>query len=169
MKLLGALIIIISSSMMGFLMAQQYILRPKQLRELQTALQMLETEVSYGVTPLPEAFTKLAKNFSEPISNIFMATRDNLNSGIIAEDAWQNAINNVSNKTALVDEDIEILLDFGYNLGQTSIDEQVKYLNLTQHKLDNLYQQAFDEKEIKVKLWRYLGVLGGLFLAILIF
>ncbi|PRX26900.1 stage III sporulation protein AB [Orenia metallireducens] len=169
MKLLGALIIISSSTTIGFIIAEQYLLRPKQLRELQTALQMLETEISYGVTPLPDAFAKLATSLSAPISTIFQVAQEELDSGMIAEEAWHRAVNATYNQTALVSEDIDVLLDFGYNLGQTSIDDQVKYMNLAQHKLDALYQQAFTEKEEKVKLWRYLGVLVGVFLAILIF
>jgi len=169
MKLLGALIIIISSTTIGFIVAGQYLLRPKQLRELQTALQMLETEISYGVTPLPDAFAKLATSLSAPISTIFQVAQEELDSGVIAEEAWQRAVADTYNQTALISEDIEVLLDFGYNLGQTSIDDQVKYMNLAQHKLDSLYQKASTEKEEKVKLWRYLGVLVGMFLAILIF
>ncbi|WP_027340172.1 stage III sporulation protein SpoIIIAB [Halonatronum saccharophilum] len=169
MRLLGATLIIFSSSMIGFLVAKQFILRPKQLGQLQTALQMLETEISYGFTPLPEAFSKLSSSLEGPIANIFARAKEEMEKGERAQLAWQIAIKNSNQETALLDRDIEVLKDLSHNLGASSGYDQVKYLNLVGHKLESLYQEAVEERRAKVKLWRYLGVLGGLALTILIF
>ncbi|MCK8817499.1 stage III sporulation protein SpoIIIAB [Natroniella sulfidigena] len=169
MRLIGASLIIMSSGAIGFVIAKQFILRVKELQELQTALQMLETEISYGLTPLPQAFAKIATNLSTSVAELFSVAQKELESGSTAQQAWQEAIDQVFIETALGERDKEVLINLGYNLGQSASQDQQKHLGLAQHKLTNLYQQAVEEKEQKVKLWRYLGVLVGLFVVILIF
>jgi hypothetical protein len=55
LKFLGAVLVLFAGTMFGFFQALQYARRPRQIRELITALQRLETEIVYGYTPLPEA------------------------------------------------------------------------------------------------------------------
>lgn len=168
MKFIGAILIILGSSCFGFLVAQQIALRPKQLQQLKTAVEMLKTEIEYGVTPLPEAFTKIAQNSAYPIEEIFIRAQKNLEAGVIAEKAWQNGVSEVIDKTALTAEDERILLEIGYNLGNSSSLDQIRHLNLAQEQINNCYQEAIDNKQQKVKLWRYLGVLTGLLIVIII-
>ncbi|MCK8826639.1 stage III sporulation protein SpoIIIAB [Natroniella acetigena] len=169
MKLIGASLIIMGSGAIGFVVAKQFILRVKELQELQTALQMLETEISYGLTPLPQAFAKITTSLSTSVAELFLVAQEELESGSTAQQAWQKAIDESFAETALIESDKDVLVSVGYNLGQSASQDQQKYLSLAQHKLTNLYQQAVEEKEQKVKLWRYLGVLLGLFVVILIF
>ncbi|MFO7818724.1 MAG: stage III sporulation protein SpoIIIAB [Halanaerobacter sp.] len=168
MKLIGAILIIISSSSLGFLIAHQIALRPKQLQEMKTALEMLKTEIDYGMTPLPEAFAKLASNLNSPIADFFAIAQKRLEAGGVAQEVWQESVSEVSSKTALLEKDEELLVEIGYNLGSTSSADQIRHLDLAQEKISNLYYEAVEEKEQKVKLWRYLGVLGGLLVVIII-
>ncbi|WP_408954660.1 stage III sporulation protein SpoIIIAB [Natroniella sp. ANB-PHB2] len=169
MKLIGASLIIIGSGAIGFVVAKQFVLRVKELQELQTALQMLETEISYGLTPLPQAFAKISKSLSTSVAGLFLVAQEELETGSTAQQAWQQAIKKIFSETALLESDKDVLVSLGHNLGQSASQDQQKHLSLAQHKLTNLHQQAVEEKEQKVKLWRYLGVLLGLFIVILIF
>ncbi len=168
MKLLGAILIICSSTLIGFAIARELNLRSKQLREMLTALKILETEVSYAVTPLPECFVKLGDKLSPATAQIFILAKDYLDQGLVAEEAWGKSILKSQSSLSLKEEDLQTLLDFSHNLGETSIEDQVRYISLAEHKLNSLYQEAVAEEKIKVKLWRYLGVTVGLFIAILI-
>ena len=51
-KLLGAIFIILATTWTGFEAAKHLSERPKQLRQLKSALQSLEAEIMYGHTPL---------------------------------------------------------------------------------------------------------------------
>ena len=168
MKLIGALLIIFSSSSIGFLMAHRIALRPRQLQQLKTALEMLKTEIDYGMTPLPEAFAKLDQNLQPPVADLFALAKENIESGIVAQQAWQKAVEEKKSEMAVVEEDHNLILEIAYNLGKSSSADQIRHLELAQKKIDNLYQQAIKEKEQKVKLWRYLGVLLGLLVVIII-
>lgn len=168
MKIFGAVLIILGSSSLGFLKARQISLRSKQLQELKTALEMLKTEIDYGVTPLPVAFTKLANNLNSPLGDLFSTAKKNLAAGLVAQRSWQEAVSEVMPRTALLAEDKELLLEIGYNLGNSNSADQIRHLDLAQEKISHLHQIAAAEKEAKVKLWRYLGVLTGLLVVIII-
>ncbi|AGB40508.1 stage III sporulation protein AB [Halobacteroides halobius DSM 5150] len=169
MKLVGTILIIISSTGLGFVVARQFILRSKQLKQIKLALELLQTEISYGITPLPQAFEKIASELDAPVDNFFVEAREGLKAGQTAKDAWQQAVKKVISQTALGQTEEDVLLDFGCNLGQSTSDDQLRYLNLAQDHINNLHQEAITDQKEKVKLWRYLGVLGGLFIVILIF
>ena len=51
-KLIGAILIIVATTWTGFEAARHLSERPKQLRQLKSALQSLEAEIMYGHTPL---------------------------------------------------------------------------------------------------------------------
>jgi len=168
MKLIGALLVVISSSSIGFIIAHQIALRPKQLQELKTALEMLKTEIDYGFTPLPVAFGKLSNNLSAQIADIFVAAKSNLEAGLVAQKAWREAVAEVFTETSLLKEDRDLLLEIGYNLGNSNSSDQIRHLDLAQEKINNSYQTAIKEKSNKVKIWRYFGVLIGLLVVIII-
>ena len=168
MKVIGAVLIVASTTLWGFMKAQRYVARPNQLQQLKTALQLLQTEISYGVTPLPQAFSKLESKLESPIADFFSQARNGLQSGLTAKQAWQKAIEEVGETTALIEKDRQALEELGYNLGQSSSEDQLRYLELAQDNLDNLHKKALEKKENKVKLWRYLGVLSGLLVVVLI-
>lgn len=71
LNMLGALLILLASTLAGFHKARQYALRPRQLRELIAALQRLMTEINYGLTPLPDAMNKMGAQTKEPVRTLF--------------------------------------------------------------------------------------------------
>lgn len=74
-NMFGAVLIMIASSLAGFYKARQYALRPRQLRELIAALQRLMTEINYGLTPLPDAMSKMGAQTKEPAEDSVYARR----------------------------------------------------------------------------------------------
>ena len=60
MKWIGAVMIILSASWLGSSAAKRYRERTRQVRQLKVALQTLEAEIVYGLTPLNEATKKIA-------------------------------------------------------------------------------------------------------------
>jgi len=71
LKIAGCLLIISAGSFAGISLARNYARRPGELRNMITALQMLETEISYTATPLPEALTRMAACCSAVIISPF--------------------------------------------------------------------------------------------------
>ena len=71
LKLIASLLIICSAGLAGMRAASAYSLRTRQLRTLQEALQLLDTEIMYGATPLPAALSKVAAAAGEAVGDVF--------------------------------------------------------------------------------------------------
>lgn len=170
LRLLGGIMVVVSSSIMGFLIANSYHERPVFLKKLQVALSMLETEMNYGHTPLPIALENVGSKCKTKISNLFFVTRQNLISKkYTASEAWEEALYTICEECSFSDEDLNILIAFGKYLGSTNREDQIKNIKFT---ISNLKQQeavALEEKQQNEKLWKYLGVLSGLMIFLLLY
>lgn len=169
-KILIATVIILICGTLGLLVANNFKLRPWQLRQLQSGLQMLETEIVYTATPLPEALIKTSEQLEKPVKDLFavsgralLSQRNKQVSG-----AWQDGINQLAEESALSEKDLTVIKSLGHNLGSSDSEEQIKHLQLLRAQLRQHEATAEEEKKKGEKLWRYCGFLTGLIIVLLI-
>ena len=164
LKLLGSVIIVVSCGLAGLLKARTYIRRPNELRCLQSALQILETEISYAASPLAKAFHSVAVCCEKNVASLFRsASRELLSmSGQTAGEAWNKALAVFYPQTALTQSDLSILRNFGSTLGISDREDQIKHLRLTQEQLKAETEKAEEEAGRNVKIWNYFGFFGGI-------
>lgn len=170
-KIIGALFLIMALGIVGLVIAGNYSLRPQQIRYMQHGLQMLETEMLYGLTPLPIALKRVGKKLPHPIHQLFFRTADLLvnGEGITAGEAWEEALSELSEESALLPEDLDVLLYFGQSLGGSDREEQSKNLKLVQEHLKVLERKAEDLRAKNQKLWKYLGFSLGTVIVLILF
>lgn len=170
-KLAGALVIILSCGLTGMLIARTYSLRPAELRSLQTALQMLETEISYAATPLAEALHSLAARSDRLVAPLFgyVLTELRTTPGCTAHEAWEKALKRFYPQTSLRKSDLVILSNLGKALGISDRQDQARHLRLAREQIGAELSQAQNEALKHVKLWNYLGFLGGLVIVLLLY
>jgi len=165
-KLIGAITVIACTGYLGMNKARKYALRPRELRNLQAALQILETEIIYGATPLPEAMEQVSARTEKNITFLFHSARRELLSmtGCTVKEAWDNALDLFSSRTVLEDSDLRILRQLGSCLGMSDREDQAKHLHLAMEQLKVEAVNATEKARTHVKLWNYLGFLTGLLL-----
>ncbi|MDW7674952.1 MAG: stage III sporulation protein SpoIIIAB [Bacillota bacterium] len=169
-KVLMAIIIVVICGMVGLLVANNFKLRPWQLRQIQTSLQLLETEIAYAQTPLPEAFSRISQQVENPVSKLYSTSARLLNTrkSCNLQESWQQGLTELMSEGALIENDIAILKVLGFNLGSTDKEEQIKHLRLAKEQLKQQELAAEEEKTKGERLWRYCGFLTGLIIVILI-
>lgn len=169
-KLLGSLAIMGGSTLIGYVLSKDCSRRPQELRTLQVLLQMLENEISFLSSLVTEAFKKLSENNKNPVTIFFKSTARKLeeDSSLSASSAWEIAINEEINKTALNKEDQAILISFGKMLGNSDIEGQIKNIRLTIEHLKLQEQKAEESKAKTEKMYKSLGILGGLALVVIL-
>lgn len=170
MKIIGAVVVIIAGGMSGLTVARRYSSRPQELRSIQSALQMLETEIAYAATPLPDALEQIARRCDRSVLLLFERTCEALRSmdGCTAGEAWEKALTEFYRQSSLTGSDLAVLSSFGRSLGISDREDQVKHLHLVMEQMKLQIESAVREAEVNVKIWNYLGFLGGL-LVVLIF
>ncbi|MDN5294298.1 MAG: stage sporulation protein [Eubacteriales bacterium] len=85
-----------------------------------------------------------------------------------ASEAWARALQEIDNTWALTAADTAILRDLGPNLGTSDRQDQSRYLQMAMKQLEGELGRAEELASKNGRLWRWLGLLGGLFLALLL-
>lgn len=170
-KLIGACLTVAACSNMGLTWARVFEKRTRQLISLEGAIQLLETEILYGATPLPEAMEQVSGRCDSEVAALFGNTAEELRKmeGMTAGEAWGRAVNRFLPETALNDHDLQILRRLGSALGVSDRDDQAKHLQLAKSQLKISTVQAETAARKNVSIYKYLGFLGGLLLVLVLY
>jgi stage III sporulation protein AB len=171
LKLFGACLILLSTTMMGLKWAQRFVNRPREIRLFRTALQRLESEISYGATPLPSALTSIARQTPSPVGDCLGEVARQLNNPhqLSLMECWRQGLLAHWSKTSLLSAEKEIILQFGHTLGSSDREDQVKHIQLVLAHLAAEEENAILEQQKNEKLCRSLGLLAGALAVILMY
>lgn len=170
-KLIGSALVIAAATLVGYRIAGRYANRSKQLRQFVTAMRVLETEIHYAATPLPQALQRIGHLLPAPVSAFFLEAAAKLRDGrgLKASEAWQEALTEQKSALALNAADYEVLFNFGQTLGISDRQDQIKHIHLAVAHLNAEETNARDEQQRNEKMWKYLGPLMGLAVVILLY
>lgn len=170
LKLIGSLIVIISASLIGFSYATIYSQRVKHIRDIQYALNMLESEIIYTATPLIEALYSIASKSSENVAKLFTKMAELLKDKRIDSvfGAFDEAYKQTKSELFFEKEEVDIIASFMQSLGNSDIEGQKKNFNITIKKLEGFEKKADEMKAKNEKLFRYLGVCSGVLIVIIL-
>ena len=171
MKIIGALVIIFSLTMIGFQAASMFSNRPKEIRRIIIGLQVLETEICYGSTALPQALLHVAKRVRGNVGELFYLASGFLThyDGLSTSDCWEMAIEKMWGKTVMKKPEKEILMHLGKVLGQSDRSDQQKHIRLAAINLQSEEEEARSDQKKYEKMCKSLGFLGGILAVILIY
>lgn len=169
LKIIGLTIILITSTQIGAKMAQRFEGRLKDLRGFSLALQILEREIAFLSNSLPDAMIKVSYIKGNP-AVIFRECGEILKSkeGYCVEEAWTMAFDKHVGNTFLEDEDKQILLNLGRSLGSYDIENQSQNIKTIQSQLCTQEKNAEELIVKNTKLYKSLGVLGGIAIVIVL-
>lgn len=169
-KLIGGVLIVIASSLIGFIKARDFEKRTAELRDIINALQILESEICYKSNILRDALLNCSEAISDNIAIIFKCASELLkNRNMTSDEAWNEALNINAKKTSLKEEDIQILLRLGGSLGTSDYEGQVKNIGFIIKQIEGQIVKA-DADCIKYQaMYRKLGLLGGVAVVIMLF
>lgn len=171
LKLMGAIFVLVSGTWFGFYQAAQFANRPKQIRQFILAMQRLETEILYGFTPLAEALFKIGQQLSEPLRTIFDEAAHRLanRTDVTAQESWQQSVEEHWKHTAMKQNEKQIIYQFGFTLGTSDRNDQIKHIRLAVNQLQHEEAAARDDQSRYEKMCKSLGLLAGALIVILIY
>lgn len=171
LKLIGAVIVLLAATLTGWQRARQYAIRPRQIRELILALQRLTTEISYGLTPLPEAFSKTAAQLREPLKSLFQHASNSMlpSSGRTAKESLHDAIDASWGRTCMKNTEKETMRQLAYSLGTSDREDQMRHIALAVQQLSHEEADAQADQMKYERMSRSLGLLIGALIVILIY
>ena len=165
LKYIMVFLVFLISFIIGNLISKKYILRVKELKDFENALNIIESKIKFTYEPLPEIFIQTSKLLSKNISVIFTQASNNMKS-LNAEEAWNKSLEESS--TNLYKEDIENMKNFGKMLGKTDKEGQISSLELTKTFIEMQIEKAKMEEEKNSKMYKTLGTIIGLAFVIIL-
>ncbi|MGM8213476.1 stage III sporulation protein SpoIIIAB [Virgibacillus sp. W0430] len=169
MKWIGALLFIATSTWIGFEWSHHLHQRPKHIRQLKNALQVLEAEILYSHLPLHDAFQTIGKQIPHPTGELFQKLANGMihSSRVDFGTLWNDQIEIYMNMSAIGSNEREILKQFGQTLGQHDFTQQQKHIHLTISHLNRELEEARDNQQRYGKMAKSIGFLCGLFIILL--
>ena len=169
-KIIGAIMIIASTSFIGFLKALTYKNRLVELYEFQKGIELFETEVRFTKSPLSEAFNKIADNLSGEVSKIFKKFSISYISsdGQTASVIWNETILNNINNLNLTNDDLNIIRDFGVCLGTLDAEGQINSISSVVSRIESQIETVRGFCNKNAKLYQSLGVYSGILISVLL-
>lgn len=170
-KTIGMGFILASATILGWYIDQLKLLRIQDLEGLRRMLHMLRGEVSYAMTPLPNAIKEIIKKNHTRVNKIFEALLDLIDAktGQNISYLWEKAVTGQLSHTYLQKDDEEILISFGESLGYLDKEMQKKNIEITLGYIENKIEELNKEYAKNGRLYRSLGILGGCLLCILLY
>lgn len=164
----GILLTVLSSSALGFGASMGLAGRVRNLREMQKMMELLKGEIRYFAVPLQEAFAAVALRCPEPFAEFLKKTaqemecRDGRTLAVILDENSKV----LRKETGLRPDDIQQFLRAGAGLGYLDQEMQLRTISVYLEELERECRMAEEEYQGKGKVYRCLGVMGGLFLAV---
>ncbi|NLW55606.1 MAG: hypothetical protein GX050_03105 [Firmicutes bacterium] len=171
MKNIGAILVFVAGTVVGWLYSLLLQKRVKILCSLIQCFQWLETEVGYADVTLAEAFGRIGRRVDPETGMLFSSFAAELNEerGLTAAEAWQQSLAACRDRLTLQGEDWAVLEDFGHTLGSTDREHQLNAIRQTLEKLKLQAEAAAAFRKNNERLYRYLGMAGGALIVILLY
>lgn len=169
-KLLGAAIVIISGGVLGFYQASRERKRLEQGIELKRLLYLLQGEIRYGLTPLPDAIGTIAGKMNAEFS-VFLSDVSKKLSSYQEEtfsQVWKNSVEKDLIPYVLEKKMLEPLITMGDTIGYLDKDMQVKTIDFTIEQIEERMYQIKDQVIKNCKLYQSLGLSFGLLVVIIL-
>ena len=166
----GAVAIIMSCTAIGFYFAAKEGFRTRDLQEIKKALMILSSEIEHMRAPLPTACINISKRTTGHISGLFSNFAKLLeeNEGETAYQLWMQALEGQKPHTHLAEEDWDILDGFGKTLGYLDKHMQQSAITYAVEYIDDKTASLLAQSDKNKRMYRSLGIIGGLLLAIVL-
>ena len=169
-KILGSILILLSSSMIGIYLSYNCKRRIIELEEISEVIFCLNNEICYKNSILYEAIENSIKNCTSLISDFFKEYAELMKKNkYSSKDAINISIEKYESKFAINIEDINIIKSFSNMLGKTDIEGQKRCIEATLEGLKKQQQKAEKMRAKNEKMYLSLGFLSGLTIVILLF
>lgn len=167
-KLIGFLIIVLSSTKIGIDLSDKYRKRTRELRAVITVLERVKIEVGFSNCVITDALSKAMDIKVETVRNMIGYIVDMVNEKNVtlqeAFNLYMTDCNELSMEKHCTDE-LRRLFDM---FGSGDSEDEIRNLETTILNMKTYLNNSLDDEKRYVKLYRTSGVLAGFLIAIIL-
>lgn len=165
LKVVGSTLIIFACTAIGFDRSHKLQLHLNQLEMLKQIFVLIKKEMQYTMAPLPEIFLKISRGVDEFWKRWLEQLSMELQNceKLTFEQVWDATIEKHFQESQFTLREKEELLQVGKNLSY------MENIDLYLELLDISIERAREDAKTKKKLYQSIGIVGGIFLVIVLF
>lgn len=169
LKLTGSLLVTCSCGALGLWKAAQWKEHLRMLEQLKKMMLMLRSEILYGHTPLGEALGHVGRKSEGPLGKLFEGAKERAGQqlGEPFYVIWKEEVEKRKKDMLLSEREIQELTGFGEHLGYLDLEMQEHTIALYLEQLDMSIEFYREHEREQSRLYTSLGIMGGLFLSII--
>lgn len=164
-KLLGAVLIIASTSFYGYYLSLIPLKRHKNLVKILSGIEILENEIAFSKDVIDEIFFKIAALID--CDCIFKTAAERKDEECLSM-RWRRAVYTDREKLCFKMSDCEIISMLGAELGITDVEGQIKNILHIKELLKKQIEESLEEKKKASRLYKSMGVALGVFTSVLL-
>lgn len=173
-KLIGAVLVVLAGAGFGACPVHKMKERTKEFEALYFCLLRLRSEISHGGKPLPEAIKAAADSKKEVNEGIYRTVMRNLANRLEkGREAYETQLRECVAEgfcdTVITMEEQDAFTDTFMLLGGGDKEKQVQMLSYYAENIRLAIAQEKQKKKEKSYLYRSLGILGGIFLSVIMY
>lgn len=170
LKAAGCLVVIFSASGYGYCRGLEYKKHVEELEYLNRLIGQIKGEISYTRAPLGDVFSKVGRRIREPYRSWLLALSAGMEyrGSTMLADLWKRITEEHLTNLYLDQEEQRELKNLGNQMGYLDIRMQEEVLAWYCGRLDEKRKMLSEELAQKRRLCSCLGVMGGIFLAIVL-
>ncbi len=170
-KTIGLMAVLFSSYVMGLYLSKLCSFRIQDLEQMKKAASIFQAELLYSASPLWEVFEQISMRTVGPVSNMFKKASVDFErrNGVSAEEIWTNSVEAEKEGAYFTPEDIENLFSFGRTLGFADKAQQAGNASLLISYIESAQEEAREKRKKDEKLYKTLGILGGVMVCVILF
>lgn len=171
MKTVGSVLVIATSTWLGCLMGRELYERLDRLGTMKRIFLLIRQEILYAGMPLFEVFGNVSKRFDEPYKTWLLSLEQKAkerNEGGFMK-IWKDSLYENLGQQGWKKKDLESLEGLGMEMAGMDREELVKVLDLYIERLEWKVEGGKKEMEQKNRIFRSLGLMGGIFAVVLLF
>lgn len=166
LKLIGAILVVAGCGSVGFRIAANQRIEERELRRLIGALDYMECELQYRLTPLPLLCKQAGEERADRIGKVLTEFSIALESQQEGDtDACMRAV--LSENTDLSSDITQIFAQLGKSVGRFDIEGQLKGLESVRFACRSKLATLECNREVRLRSYQTLGLCAGAALAIL--
>jgi stage III sporulation protein AB len=169
-KVIGIIVTVSASTLIGLYFSKALVFRLEDMKQLKKILVMLRGEVKYSLSPLPDALEEISNRSHTPFKEFLSCVARELKkfNGHNLQQIWNQAVEEKLKETYLKKEDLTKLKQLGETLGYLDKEMQLNTIDMYLEQLNEEIKYSVDHNSQSEKLYKNLGVLGGILIAIVL-
>ena len=167
MRWIGAVLVLSACGYFGFYMAASHKKDENTLLQIISAIQYMECELQFRLTPLPQLLKQAAGQIGGIAHKVFIALAAELESQILTDVA--NCMETVLQKQSRLPQcSEEMLRMLGRGFGKFELQGQLKELESVRTACERCLAELEANRDVRLRSYQTLGLCAGAALAILL-